>query len=423
MALNHQADSQGIQFRGELSLRNIRGPWASTVREGTFAVTWNGGKNKCWAFLHQFDPASRDTVAKAFQDARNLQVAAKLGRAVISSLTDTFTIASSLHFNRIPYLQMLRNLGRQFSHEHREMLTSHGIIAESIASSMDRISGDFLTYSASGRLAASVMKLSLMNAWTDGLRSAFASTMMQNFSKKVGSAWADLDEWDQYLLRRKGIEEADWQIISQATPTENNGVRYLTRESVAAVKAEGAQQVATKWLAFVSDEGQYAVVNPDLATRAIVTGGGMPTGTISGEAARTAAQFKSFPIAMMTRHWERILETPQGLEGAPLGYGAQSASGAAVNRVALLAALSVGTMLIGADSLKLINSNLPYASLWQISDIWDHWVIHNMQEMLNPGYLSRMQQRAMRDYGQSYYWEPGEFFPERAPDFEAALGE
>lgn len=459
--------------------------------------------------------AENPTVAKAFQDARNLQVAAKLGRAVISSLTDSITIASSLRFNRIPYLQMLQNLGRQFSQEHRDMLTSHGIIAESVASSMDRISGDYLTYSASGRLAASVMKLSLMNAWTDGLRSAFASTMMQNFSKKVGSGWADLDEWDQYLLRRKGIEEADWQIITQANLTESNGARYLTRDSVASVKAEGAQQVATKWLAFVSDESQFAVVNPDLATRAIVTGGGMPTGTISGEAARTAAQFKSFPIAMMTRHWERILETPQGLEGAPLGYGAQTATGATVNRAALLAALSVGTMLmgsivlqiksllagkdpadmtdpnfwiralaqggglgylgdwllkdpteptgnnfqqgvgsvlgpvagmvaglagdvvltnvwsaakgketdVGADSLKLINSNLPYASLWQISGIWDHWIIHNMQEMLNPGYLSRMQQRAMRDYGQSYYWEPGEFLPERAPDFEAALGE
>ncbi len=459
--------------------------------------------------------AENPAVAKTFQNLRNLQVASKLGRAVISSLTDTVTIGSSLHFNRIPYLQMLQNLGRQFSQEHRDMLTTHGIIAESVASSMNRFSGDYLTHSISGRAAASVMKLSFMNAWTDTLRSAFASTMMQNFSRKAGTSWRELDEWDQYLLRRKGIEEADWNIITQAAPSESNGVRYLTRDSVAAVNSEGSKQVATKWLAFVSDESQFAVINPDLATRAIVTGGGMPTGTLRGEAARSIAQFKSFPIAMMTRHWERIFETPQGLDGAPLGYGAQSSAGAAVNRLALLAGLSVGGMLmgsiiiqaksllsgkdpqdmtepdfwvrslsqggglgyfgdwllkdpteptgnnyqqgvgsvlgpvagmmaglagdialtntwsaikgdetdLGADSLKLINSNLPYSSLWQISGAWEHWVIHNMQEMLNPGYLARMQQRAMKAYGQSYYWEPGEIAPDRAPDFEAVLGE
>lgn len=51
---------QGIQFRGEVRLQNIRGPWSSTVREGAFAIVWNGGRNKCWAYLHQFDPVSQD---------------------------------------------------------------------------------------------------------------------------------------------------------------------------------------------------------------------------------------------------------------------------------------------------------------------------------------------------------------------------
>jgi hypothetical protein len=34
-----------------------------------------------------------------------------------------------------------------------------------------------------------------------------------------------------------------------------------------------------------------------------------------------------------------------------------------------------------------------------------------------------MRSRAMKDWNQDYFWEPGEFLPERAPDMGAAVGE
>ena len=67
-----------------------------------------------------------------------------------------------------------------------------------------------------------------------------------------------------------------------------------------------AGQAATKWAAFVTDEAQFAVVNPDLATRAIVTAAACPAGTVRGEAMRLFMQFKSFLAAMLTRHWRRV---------------------------------------------------------------------------------------------------------------------
>jgi hypothetical protein len=60
-------------------------------------------------------------------------------------------------------------------------------------------------------------------------------------------------------------------------------------------------------------------------------------------------QFKSFPTAMLTRHWRRMLETPQGLEGAPMGYGGTMGTG---NKVALLAGLNVTLMMLGAVVLQ-----------------------------------------------------------------------
>ena len=454
-------------------------------------------------------------VAHAGQNVRNVQTAAKLGGAVITSLTDVATVAATLHYDRLPYFDMLKNLGRQMDGEHREFLRAHGVIAESLTSTMNRWTGDHMTNSLAGRVAASVMKLSFMNAWTDGLRSAFSATMMQGFAKKAGTAWAGLDDWDRWLMTRKGITEQDWSIISKAAPTESGKAKYLTRDSILATGDEGAQQAATKWMAFISDESQFAVLNPDLATRAISTGGGMPAGTIRGEAMRSFMQFKSFPTAMITRHWGRLFDTPQGLEGAPAGFGAQTAAGAAINRTAVLAGLNVSLMLLGAivlqekailqgkdpydmtepkfwaralgqggglgymgdlltkdpteqrgnnfeqaggvvlgpaggavaglagdlvltnlweaakgkdshalaEGIRWTNSQLPYVGLWQVRGAWDHWFMHNAQEAANPGYLSRMRARSMKDWNQDYYWQPGDIAPDRAPDMGAIVGD
>lgn len=296
-----------------------------------------------------------DVIAKGFQDVRNVQTAAKLGGAVVSSITDVGTIAATLKYNRLPYFDMLSNVAKRIKpgSEESDFLTSHGIISEHLTTTLNRWTGDNMTHSLTGRVAASVMKLQLMNAWTDGLRGAFSATMMQSFAKKVGTAWSQLDEWDRWLMARKGITESDWNVISQAQPTERGDLKYLTRDSIVSTGAPEANKIATKWMAFVSDEAQFAVVNPDMATRAIVTGGGMPAGTLRGEAARTFFQFKSFPISMLTRHWNRVFDTPQGLEGAPAGFGAKTATGAAVNKLAVLAAMNVTLMMLGATALQI----------------------------------------------------------------------
>ena len=157
-------------------------------------------------------------------------------------------MAASLHYNRLPYFSMLANLGRQFSREQRDFLQAHGVIGEALTSTLNRWTGDHMTHSLTGRVAGSVMKLSLMNAWTDGLRGAFAATMMQGFTKKLGKAWGQLDAWDQWLMQRKGIGEAEWAVISRAAPTERNGMQYLTADSIRATGDPLAGQAATKWL-------------------------------------------------------------------------------------------------------------------------------------------------------------------------------
>lgn len=281
-------------------------------------------------------------IARVGQDLRNVQTAAKITWGPLSAFGDIGTIAQTLHFNNIPYFQMVQSVRKTLKAEHRAEMVSHGIVADSLVHTLNRFTGDHMAHGLSGRITNGVMHASLLNAWTDTLRGAFSDVLMHNWAGKIGSKWGDLTQWDQYLLQRKGLTEADWSVITKTAPAEISGRKYVTPASIADAR------VATRWHSFVTDESMFAVVNPDAATRAIITWGGMPAGTMSGEVARSIGQFKSFPLAMLTRHWRRVFETPQGLEGAPLGFRAESASTALVNRVAVLAALGVTGTFLGA---------------------------------------------------------------------------
>lgn len=101
--------------------------------------------------------------------------------------------------------------------------------------------------------------------------------------------------------------------------------------------------VVAKVLGLIQDESEFAVMNPDLATKTIASGGATQRGTVRGELARSVMQFKSFPIAMVSRHWRRMLEAPQVTDGS---------APALANRVVYAGALMVTTTALGAIALQ-----------------------------------------------------------------------
>ncbi|GAB2493889.1 hypothetical protein [Arenimonas alkanexedens] len=114
-------------------------------------------------------------------------------------------------------------------------------------------------------------------------------------------------------------------------------------------------------------------------------------------------------------------------------YG-QSALGAALGPVAGLAEdilkLTQGNVMeaaqgketnAGAEVVKFVRSNTPGANLWYSKAALDRLVFHQLQEYFSPGYLRKMKRRADKEFGQSYWWEPGEVAPDRAPDLEKAV--
>jgi hypothetical protein len=439
-------------------------------------------------------------IAQAFRNARNIQTAAKITWGPFSALADVATVLQTLHYHRIPAIEYLSAYKKQVSGDHVDFLATQEVISESMLSSMNRWAGDNMTHSLTGRVTDAVMHLSLMNAWTDAARNAFSDVLMRSYTKKLGKSWQQLDEWDRYLMGNKGITETDWAIITKATPDPLSPVALVSAPRIRATGLDGAQEAATKWSGFVSDEAQFAVVNPDLASHSITTGGGMRPGAPTGEVLRSVMQFNAFPIAMFTRHYGRIFNTPQGLEGAPAGFAGESAGGRAINTTAAIAGLAFATTIMGAiqtearavlsgkdpitadptdekgrkfwakafaaggggtfladvllasaedpsrqmsghlgllgplagvaggvvdvakskhpgaEAVKLVSDQLPGVDMWQFRAAYEHWFLHNAQEALNPGYLARMRARAQKNWGQDYWWSPGETAPDRAPD-------
>ena len=281
-------------------------------------------------------------VAQIGQHVRNVETFGKLQGAVLSSITDLGTYIVTTGYNGLPYFEALANIGRAAKKDTREFMNSHGLIAESMISDLNRWAGENVAQSWSGRISAATMRLSLMNAWTDTLRRGFQLTHMQGIGRMRGTGWAAIAEYDRWRLGQHGITADDWGVIQAAQPVVHNGAEFITPDAIYATGYGRAGEVVAKYLGMISDESEVAVLNPDMATRAIATAGASRAGTIDGELWRAVAQFKSFPIAMISRHWRRMLETPQDMAGAPV----------MANRLAYTGALMVSLTALGAVAFQ-----------------------------------------------------------------------
>jgi hypothetical protein len=236
----------------------------------------------------------------------------------------------------------MRNLGRAGGGEAREFMNAHGLMAESMISDLNRWAGENVAQSWSGRIANATMRLSLMNFWTDSLRRAFQLTHMAGVARMADTAWDALTPYDRWRLESHGIGAADWGVIQAAPRDDFQGQPMVTPEGIYSTGHPDAAGIVARYLGMLSDESETAIINPDLTTRAWTTGGATQAGTARGELARAVMQFKSFPIAMMSRHWGRMLSTPQGLEGAPR----------LANRLAYAGAMLVSLTALGAVAFQ-----------------------------------------------------------------------
>lgn len=75
-----------------------------------------------------------------------------------------------------------------------------------------------------------------------------------------------------------------------------------------------------------------------------------------------------------------------------------------------------------AQTIQDLKGFIPGNNLFYTKAALDHLVWQQVMEQLSPGYLATIRSRTLKEYGQEWWWNPGETAPDRPPDLGAAIG-
>lgn len=441
-------------------------------------------------------------IASIGQGARNLQVAGKLGSAFITSFTDVATYFHTARVNRMPFARSAMLLVKSLNpadKSDKRFAARAGIIGDELNSAASRFVEGNLGNGVTGKLADLTMRLSLLSQWTDAVRRAQSLNTMATFAEATKHNWNDIDGWMRYRLEEFGVSEDVWKALQKCKPEELNGSHFLTINSIKNAASKNrdidglnVDKLVSTYLSFVMDDSFMASLQPDLMTRSI-TNWGKSRGTVAGEFIRSIFLFKSFPIAMFTRHlqrskdlyryklqtdgkaaavWSRVgymsslvvsttlvayvanmfkdlingsdVKDPTTLDAFKRAFTAGGGMGfigdilvsgmddykyghpALMNMAGpvLSTAMDAYTIFdkykdnkdIGANVLRIVKGNLPLVNLWYTKQLLNHAVFNQIQEMMNPGYHRRIEQKIRKNQGVGYWWKPTDMLPYRMPE-------
>src|SRR5690606_8455007 len=79
----------------------------------------------------------------------------------------------------------------------------------------------------------------------------------------------------------------------------------------------------------------------------------------------------------------------------------------------------------GRELVKFVQANTPGQSLWYARTAFQRILFDNMQRMADPEAdkaFRRLERFYDREYGQDYWWAPGEAAPDHLPQLQDAFG-
>lgn len=263
-------------------------------------------------------------LAKNAAIVRALQSMAKLGGATLSAIADLPIAASELRYQGMGFLEsygaaLKGPLTGRGSTEKQQILGMIGVMMDSMAgNAVHRFSGHDDLPGAMSKMMRTFFKWNGLTWWTDSMRSAVGLAMAHRLALVRGASWDALDPDLKRTLSLFDIaDEGDWSILQKSTTRSADGLDYVVpegvrdvaEEDIRAVIGQGASDNAVRRYReglesrlrnYFSDRVDYAVITPDARTNSIMKRGLRP-GTVEGEALRFVTQFKSFPVAVLTK--------------------------------------------------------------------------------------------------------------------------
>lgn len=271
-------------------------------------------------------------VARTFGSVRSYLVAAQLGSAFLSGLTDVGWQAVTRAFNGMPIRGALTGylkLFRPSFNGDQKLAVRMGLIAEEAARSMSaqsRYMNDVISGEMARRWADGVLRISGLSPWTQAGRWAFGMEFMGHLADLAGKGFDDLGATGT-AMRRYGFTAADWDKIRATVPYEHKGARFLRPDEV-----EGSA-LGERLMEMILTETDAAV--PAVTPRARSWMSAAPPGTLLGEASRNVGLFKSFGVTMLLTH------------------GARAMAGTPYQRVLYAGGAAITTTMLGAMVMGL----------------------------------------------------------------------
>lgn len=271
--------------------------------------------------------------ARVSNNLRAWQSMAKLGGALISSVTDLPVYASDIRYTQGKgYLSGIGDAlgglvqGRPKG-EKAEMLSSLGVFFDSVMGDVfSRFDAQDLTGKTTGWLMQKFFRLNGLTWWTESLRGASALSNAHYLALQAGKAFDALPPETARAMGLYDIDAGKWDLLRDSGVKLADGNQYLTPDGMRDVpdakieayltangqKATPAavrnvrEDLAGALRNFYIDRAHHAVIEPDARSRWWLLRGTQP-GTVEGEMLRFIAQFKGFPTALIQKVMGREL--------------------------------------------------------------------------------------------------------------------
>ncbi|MCD7802952.1 MAG: hypothetical protein LUH09_08665, partial [Clostridiales bacterium] len=272
-------------------------------------------------------------VSKPFQTARDLLSTAQLGSSLFSQFADLPNAAMEMHYQGHNYFTSLfsemTNMGKYWgnsSQEMKQMWAGLGAYADDVLrehQSRWRVE-DSASRGIMHKIENGFYRLAMMEHWDQTHRKGVATKMAYHLAQDSVKSWNELKPQMRRVFNLAGIDADRWEVIRHADKITVDGNTYLSPESVRNLPdgviaqyldARGQSStpvdirmarndIADRLSSWFWDRNTYAVISPDVRTRAIMRQG-QQAGTFFGEVARSIGQFKSFTISEMQRTYAR----------------------------------------------------------------------------------------------------------------------
>lgn len=344
----------------------------------------------------------------------------------------------------------------------------------------DEVIGQGIT----GRVADGIMRATGINTWTEGLKRAFSMEFMGFIARQSDHPYDGLDPMFRGFLDRYGFTAGDWDKLRIAPALEADGARFfdvnavedqrladrlmsaviderhfaviepdsrirgamsggLQRGTITGEAVRSMTQFKSFPLTFMMTHLMRSATQGDLGNRAWRTTQLMLTMTFAGA---VLSQMQSIiagrdPQDMADpQFWGQAFirgggggmmadfvysSTTRGSEGITQ-FLTGPGPGAIIKGVGDLSQALTGNKEVKgkmlADHLKAWT---PGSSVWYTKLATDRLLFDNIQAMVDPNYratFNRYEQRMKKDFGQSFWWGPGDTAPRRGPDFDSITG-